>query len=504
MNMTHTWILTAACLAGVGLAQQTAETVAPRTTAPAKDAPPKETAKPDPTIAFPTDAARAGLNAFAVQPAPLGTAAKKGVKWLLEHQQTCGGWGQGEESQRMGSGMAAIAGKANVGDTCVAALVLLRTEDAAPGSALAGPHQEELRQAIRFVMREIEASDGDSMWVTSVRGTRIQSKIGQYIDTSLASILLGEMLGRMGSDNENVRVENALAKVTHKLAKNMKADGSWENNGWAGGIQSAAATKGYFRAMSNARPGSTVTSGAIAEAFEANVTNWRAQAGQSLSGLGYADSAGIALYGSANQLSSLDEIVRSQRPQLKMWKLELADDSISAESRKDLEKKVSEFEATDSQLALNRASITSKLDDEGFVSGFGSNGGEEFWSYWNLSEALVREGGNDWLKWDAAMGKNLSRIQNEDGSWTGHHCITGRTFCTSAALLVLLADRTPASPTAVNALAEEKGSAKAKPANPGEVQPAEDAATDPSKDPIPAVRKAERVGPAEGSKRHNW
>ena len=33
--------------------------------------------------------------------------------------------------------------------------------------------------------------------------------------------------------------------------------------------------------------------------------------------------------------------------------------------------------------------------------------------------------------------------QNGDGSWTGHHCITGRTFCTAAALLVLMADRAP-------------------------------------------------------------
>ena len=43
----------------------------------------------------------------------------------------------------------------------------------------------------------------------------------------------------------------------------------------------------------------------------------------------------------------------------------------------------------------------------------------------------------------ASMAQNLTRIQNGDGSWTGHHCITGRTFCTAAALLVLTADRAP-------------------------------------------------------------
>jgi hypothetical protein len=31
------------------------------------------------------------------------------------------------------------------------------------------------------------------------------------------------------------------------------------------------------------------------------------------------------------------------------------------------------------------------------------------------------------------------RVQNRDGSWSGHHCITARSFCTSAALLTLLA-----------------------------------------------------------------
>ncbi len=494
MKIRNTWILTTACIAGVSLAQQTEEKSA-SPAAPILTVKPiaqDEAASAAPKVDPAQMQSATGLNAFAVKPDPIGKAAKKGVKWLLEHQLKNGGWGQGDESQNMGRGMQGFAAKANVGDTCVAAMVLLRTEDAVPGSPLAGPHQEELRQAIRFVLREIEASDQDSMWVTSVRGTRIQSKIGQYIDTSLASILLGEMLGRMGNDNENARVENALAKVTHKLAKNMKADGSWENRGWAGGIQSAAATKGYFRAMSNARPGSAVASEEISQAFEANVQNWRAQAGQSLSGLGYADSAGVALYGSANQLSSLDEIVRSQKPQAEEWRRELADQSIPEAARRGLEKKVSEFEATVGQLGRNRSAVLMKLDDEGFVSGFGSNGGEEFWSYWNLSEALVRDGGNDWLKWDKSMEKNLGRIQNEDGSWSGHHCITGRTFCTSAALLVLLADRTPAAAKAVNAPTAQQPGTAAEPIVPGKTDKPKMV---PVVDPAPVIRKAERVGP---------
>ena len=51
-------------------------------------------------------------------------------------------------------------------------------------------------------------------------------------------------------------------------------------------------------------------------------------------------------------------------------------------------------------------------------------------------------GTGDEAKLQRALTEML-RFQNDDGSWTGHHCITGRTFCTSSALLVLMADRTP-------------------------------------------------------------
>ena len=68
-------------------------------------------------------------------------------------------------------------------------------------------------------------------------------------------------------------------------------------------------------------------------------------------------------------------------------------------------------------------------------------------SFSQLAWALCRSGIshsriNVWKRWDAAVSDNLNRVQNKDGSWSGHHCITGRTFCTSAALLTLLADRT--------------------------------------------------------------
>jgi hypothetical protein len=91
----------------------------------------------------------------------------------------------------------------------------------------------------------------------------------------------------------------------------------------------------------------------------------------------------------------------------------------------------------------SQAKLAERLSDPRFVSGFGSNGGEEFLSYLLMSEALLAKGGDEWTKWDVRVTKLATGVQNGDGSWTGHHCITGRTFCTAAALLLLMADRAP-------------------------------------------------------------
>ncbi|CAN5457877.1 hypothetical protein BH11BAC1_BH11BAC1_18720 [soil metagenome] len=43
----------------------------------------------------------------------------------------------------------------------------------------------------------------------------------------------------------------------------------------------------------------------------------------------------------------------------------------------------------------------------------------------------------DWKKWYSNISGRLVKIQNDDGSWNGHHCITSPVFCTATALLIL-------------------------------------------------------------------
>jgi hypothetical protein len=87
------------------------------------------------------------------------------------------------------------------------------------------------------------------------------------------------------------------------------------------------------------------------------------------------------------------------------------------------------------------AKINAQLSNQTFVNGFGSMGGEEFFSYLNIGDSLRRTGGDDWNKWHSDITKKILALQNNDGTWAGHHCITGRVAVTSAAILNLRADR---------------------------------------------------------------
>jgi hypothetical protein len=81
------------------------------------------------------------------------------------------------------------------------------------------------------------------------------------------------------------------------------------------------------------------------------------------------------------------------------------------------------------------------LASASFVEGFGSVGGEEFFSYLNISDSLKRAGGPEWKQWHSQTTRKITNLQNSDGTWNGHHCITGRVAVTSAAILTLTADR---------------------------------------------------------------
>jgi hypothetical protein len=59
----------------------------------------------------------------------------------------------------------------------------------------------------------------------------------------------------------------------------------------------------------------------------------------------------------------------------------------------------------------------------------------------NISDSLRRTGGDEWNRWHSQITARILKLQNEDGTWAGHHCITGRVATTSAAILNLAVEQ---------------------------------------------------------------
>lgn len=372
----------------------------------------------------------------AVEPKPLSQQVLRGLDWLAKTQKDDGGWSQGEESRAMQSGNRTgnVQTVSNVADTCVAALALLRAgNDGETGELL---YLNAIRRASDFVCGEVEESDADSLAVTSLRGTRLQAKIGTYIDTFLASLFLAEAKEALPEGETQDRVSNALAKVLNKIAQNQREDGTYAGTGWAAALSESIAGKGVNRA---AQAGAEVPEELRARAEQLAHSDFDASSGS----FSARSSAGVELYSAANAIANMQDSANTNVKEKAEAEQELKS-AMTDEQRADVKAKLDRIAKNEARLESAKRAVIEKIEagDE-FISGFGSNGGEEFLSYMNIGESLVVDGGNAWIKWDEKMTKNLNRIQNADGTWTGHHCITGRTFCTSAALLVLMVDRAP-------------------------------------------------------------
>ncbi|HUQ02287.1 MAG TPA: prenyltransferase/squalene oxidase repeat-containing protein [Kofleriaceae bacterium] len=368
---------------------------------------------------------------------PLSQTIDKGLDWLAKHQLSAGGWGQGDEAAGMGHGMDGMRDAANVADTSMALLAFLR----AGHTPNKGAHRDAVNKGLEYVLAEVENSDSDSMMVSTVTGTRVQAKIGPYADTFAALLVLSEARGTMRDGPANARLDKALKKVVKKIEKNQRQDGTWEGGGWAPVLSQALAAKGMNRAAQRGIAVSEVTLDRLEDQAHSQVnlqTNTFA-----------ADSAaGVGLYGGAAATAAARDTATTRKAKAEGMKAQRANAGNANETPKvPTQAEVAAAEAraveSDGAAAKVEGALIANLGNDQFIAGFGNNGGEEFLSYMMISESLVAKGGDEWAKWDAQITTLVNKVQNEDGSWSGHHCITGRTFCTAAALLVLMGDRTP-------------------------------------------------------------
>jgi hypothetical protein len=308
-------------------------------------------------------------------PASTATAVDKGAKWLVSVQGADGGWGQDGGETSNGN---------DVANTAVATLSLLRA-----GSA----YRPNVERALDFILAKVEASPVGGLAVTDLQGTQIQRKLGPYIDTFLTSMLLAQVDGSL-SKELNARVRKALEKTIAKIEQNQQKDGSWNaGGGWAPVLGTSMASRSLFEASRKGVPVEDIVM-RRAEDYTVDALN--------ASPRGMPAAAGVPLYQSAQAIEQL-----------------------------------SRTEADRRRNAATISGIQAQLADSRFVEGFGSIGGEEFFSYLNVSESLQRGGGTQWKQWHSQIVQKIVNLQNNDGTWSGHHCITGRVAVTSAAILNL-------------------------------------------------------------------
>jgi len=375
-------------------------------------------------------------------PKPLSDAVQKGLAYLVGRQHPAGGWSQGGGWRTGPQGGRVegpdVADPADVANTCAATLALLR----AGHTPAAGEYAPQAGRALDFIIGSVERADADSPYVTDLRDTQVQAKIGPYADTFLASMVLSEAKGLMPDGAGEARLAAALDKVIAKLERHQEADGTWTKGGWAPVVGQSLAATGLNRAR---RRGAKVADETLERAEKYARTKYDAGTGA----YDMEGSAGVPLYSIGSQMAGSTHSVfsfKAMKPHLRRAAAEAA----SPEERDRAAAKLKNIEEAEAAQRASMEGTHAYLKDENFRRGFGSNGGEEFLSYLNISEALLVQGGPPWDEWDRDMTANMERIQNGDGSWSGHHCITGRTFCTAAALLVLMADRGPRPDVVVN------------------------------------------------------
>jgi hypothetical protein len=391
-------------------------------------------AKEEPACVFRTLLGMQKFDATKVNydPRALDKALETGISWLLKAQQTNGGWGAGSHSAQNIRDPHAVP--ADPAATSLSAMALLRT-DAKP---FQGKYADALKKAVNYLVNAVENSSPQSINITDLTNTQPQTKLGKNIDVILTAQFFTNALHHVGKDAElKKKMENALEKCVAKIQKGQNADGSFKDGGWAPVLQSALANN----ALENARSvsGVKVDDKVLEKSRDYQKKNYDMKSNSAST----SDGAGVMLYSisSSSRASAqeakqaADKIEKAKKegklkPEAKVTEENLV---IAGYSSTEAEKLATAYQ-------INKASAQ-RAQESGVMSGFGSNGGEEFLSYLMTGESLIISGGDDWKQWYEKMSGRLTQVQNEDGSWSGHHCITSPVFCTATCLLVLSIDK---------------------------------------------------------------
>jgi len=269
----------------------------------------------------------------------------------------------------------------DIGTTAMVGLALL----ANGVTPIEGTGNGMLRRIKRYLMQQTENMPAND--VTGKTGTQLQSKIGRHAHSFFTALFFSQVIGQ-GENPDPIR--NAMKRVVAAIVKAQAKDGSWGGQSWAPVL--------------------------------GTVMGWVS--------LRASHSAGLAV-GAAPQKTA-DHLITQMKSGMNNnqgWMHTLYKNATGIRVLFELEK---ENDPTARKAFKDVLNVVSK-DNTPFTQA----GGEEFLAFHLITETMLKKGGDDWNSWFPVVRDKLIKVQSKDGSWVGHHCITSRTFCTAAAVLVL-------------------------------------------------------------------
>lgn len=349
------------------------------------------------------------------------------LKWMASAQLADGGWGCGSHANQ--GNLNPLSVDSDPATTSVVLMALMRMGH----NHKEGDYVAAFYKGSEFILTSVENTSRDENNITNLRGTQIQTKLGKNIDVVLSAQFLSNWLEELGQEDANYqRVMTALNTCAEKIQRTMNADGSINNAGWAGVLQSSFATNALESAAAN---GATVDEDVLEQARNYQKGNIDTRTGNVKTEAG----AGIVLYSVSGSARASAQDARKVEERVKKAK-ESGDLPAAAEVTVDNLKDIgyTEEEAirySTSYTVYNTSKEIAQRKD--VTTGFGNDGGEEYLSFLQTGESMIIGGDNAWKNWYDNVSGRLLSAQNQNGSWHGHHCITSPVFCTATAMLIL-------------------------------------------------------------------
>jgi hypothetical protein len=290
-----------------------------------------------------------------------------------------------------------------------------------------------LKRATEYLLVQVERSPKDARNITTLQGTQIQSKLGANIDVALTAQFLSNLLAKLGDQHpQRLRSMRALNTCVGMIQRSQNSDGSVQGDGWAGVLQSSFAANALESAKSQ---GAEVDEVSLDLARDYQKANFDVSSGS----VATERAAGITLYAVSGSTRSSAVEAREVNERVAKAKKEgrVAKDAVvSVDVLEEAGMSRGAAEKLNTAYQVYNAA-KEQAQDERVISGFGNNGGEEFLSFLQTGESLVIGKDQGWKNWYQQTTGRLVSIQNNDGSWNGHHCITSPVFCTATSLLIL-------------------------------------------------------------------